>query len=100
MQEILPNLYLSTYNQVKIATYDFFQVNCTKDLPMVRTEGIRIAVNDDPREANTMLVELEKVVKIFNSSVYYEDIDNDNLSDFLDMFFEELDKIEQAKFNL
>ena len=49
---------------------------------------------------NYHLTKLEKVVKIFNSSVYYEDIDNDNLSDFLDMFFEELDKIEQAKFNL
>ena len=49
---------------------------------------------------NYHLTKLEKVVKIFNSSVYYEDIDNDNLSDFLDMFFEQLDKIEQAKFNL
>lgn len=72
MQEILPNLYLSTYNQVLLgatakatataAIDDFFQVNCTKDLPMVCAEGIRMAVNDDPRDADTMLAELETVV--------------------------------------
>ena len=58
MFEILPNLYLSTYNQVRLSTDDYFQVNCTKDLPMVRTHGMRIAVHDDPYEADAMLSQL------------------------------------------
>ena len=62
MFEILPNLYLSTYNQVLLADMSFFQVNCTKDLPMVQERGVRIAVDDDPYEASNMLIGLQDVL--------------------------------------
>jgi len=65
MFEILPNLYLSTWNQVRVATddFDFFQVNCTKDLPMVRSNGMRIDIDDDPGEAQQLLCDLADVVQ-------------------------------------
>ena len=69
MFEILPNLYLSTYNQVRLSTDDFFQVNCTKDLPMVRTHGMRIAVHDDPYEAYAMLTKLTEAMKTIDAEL-------------------------------
>lgn len=61
--EILPNLYMTTYNQILKAKHDFFQVNCTRDLPMVRSHGIRIPVDDDPCEVYTMLCSINEAVK-------------------------------------
>ena len=65
---IQPNLYLSTYNQVQLATEDFFQVNCTKDLPMVRA-GIRIAIDDDPYEADAMFDSLMHAVRCIDTQL-------------------------------
>ena len=49
MNEILPNLYLSSYRAAQ--TYDgiheTFVVNCTKDLPMLSVKNIRVPVDDD-----------------------------------------------------
>lgn len=56
--EIIPYLYISTFTHVhKLARdmdRDFLVVNCTKDLPMVRPDGIRVAVNDDGNEESTI----------------------------------------------
>ena len=69
MFKILPNLYLSTYNQVRLSTDEFFQINCTKDLPMVRTHGMRIAVHDDPYEAYTMLTKLTETMQTIDAEL-------------------------------
>lgn len=48
MHEILPNLYLSGYHNIKLQNKaSTFIVNCTKDLPMYCEKGIYIAVDDD-----------------------------------------------------
>lgn len=50
MYEIIPHLYLSNYTDAKSVPFDFFVINCTKDLPMVNSKyGTRLAVNDDLR---------------------------------------------------
>jgi len=50
MYEIIPHLYLSNYIDAKNVPFDFFVINCTKDLPMVNSKyGTRLAVNDDLR---------------------------------------------------
>lgn len=63
MYEILPNLYLSSFQEVQVDA-DTFLVNCTKDLPMKCSNGVRIAVDDDmSREAlYGMLLALPGVV--------------------------------------
>lgn len=64
MYEILSNLYLCAYHEVK-ADANTFIVNCTKDLPMKHACGVRIAVDDDmSREAlYGMLLALSGVVE-------------------------------------
>jgi protein-tyrosine phosphatase len=59
MYEILDDLYLASYNDVKYSgQFDssiFVVVNCTKDLKMLG-QGTRIAVNDDrTRESNMVM---------------------------------------------
>ena len=46
MYFIIPQLYLSDYEDAKAAPANWFIINCTKDLPMVG-HGIRLPVNDD-----------------------------------------------------
>lgn len=46
MYEIVLNLYLSSYNDLK-NTSNAFVVNCTKDLSMINGLNMRIAVDDD-----------------------------------------------------
>jgi rhodanese-related sulfurtransferase len=51
MYEIVPHLYLSNYTDAKDVPYDFFVINCSKDLPIVNSKyGTRLAVNDDLRK--------------------------------------------------
>ncbi len=51
MYEIIPRLYLSNYTDAKSVPWDFFVINCTKDLPMVKSKhGTRLSVNDDLRK--------------------------------------------------
>ncbi len=46
--EILPHLFLSTFQSAQeSASPDAYVVNCTRDLPMVRHAGMRIAVDDN-----------------------------------------------------
>lgn len=48
MYEIIPSLFLANYRDASQSTPPgAFVVNCTKDLPMISTYGVRIAVNDD-----------------------------------------------------
>ncbi len=54
MYEIVPGLYLSNYPDAQKVPYDFFVVNCTADLPLVRSKySTRISVNDDLRQEST-----------------------------------------------
>lgn len=49
MHEIIPNLYLASYGEMRnlgLAMEDMYIVNCTKDLPMLG-EGTRIEVDDN-----------------------------------------------------
>ena len=50
MFEIIPQLYLSSYQDIDKTLPDLFIINCTKELPMIVDEGIRIYVNDDMQE--------------------------------------------------
>jgi protein-tyrosine phosphatase len=47
MYEILPHLYLSNFVDAKDVPRGFFVINCTKNLPMVASYGMRLPVNDD-----------------------------------------------------
>lgn len=48
MYEIIPNLFLSNYNDARNQTPPkAFVVNCTRDLPMISNFSIRVPVNDD-----------------------------------------------------
>lgn len=47
MHCILPGLYLASWSQVQQATGQCYVINCTRDLPMVLPDGLRIAVDDD-----------------------------------------------------
>lgn len=52
MYEIIPNLYLSNFTNAQEAAKNmsFYQINCTKQLPMFSTApdaGMRIAIDDD-----------------------------------------------------
>lgn len=53
MYQIIPRLYLSAYGAVDISQLDeknerrVFIVNCTKNLPMLHENGMRIDVDDD-----------------------------------------------------
>lgn len=46
MYFIIPQLYLSDYEDAKTAPSHWFIINCSKDLPMVG-QGMRLPVNDD-----------------------------------------------------
>lgn len=39
MYEIIPHLYISNYEDAKKVPDDFFVINCTYDLPMIKTSG-------------------------------------------------------------
>lgn len=69
MYEIIPNLYLSAYHEVK-TTQNTFIVNCTKNLPM-KCDGIRIAVDDDmSREAMYgMLQAFENTIEMIHQQL-------------------------------
>ena len=63
MIEIIPRLYLATYNQARISDLPCFVVNCTKDFPMVRHEGVRVAVDDDGN-AESMQIMLAGILEV------------------------------------
>jgi protein-tyrosine phosphatase len=70
MYEIISNLYLSGFYDVKVSP-DSFIVNCTKDLKMLSENGIRIAVNDDasPDAIRDMFLALPDIVNIIDTQL-------------------------------
>ena len=72
MYEIVPHLYLSNYQDAKSVPWDFFVINCTKDLPMVNSKyGTRLAVNDDLRKESidTMRTNIPVLVRYIDDHV-------------------------------
>lgn len=65
MYEIVPNLYLASYVDAKRAPDNAFVINCSKDLPMIQTQGggTRLYVDDHPSSVDTMTVMLPLMVK-------------------------------------
>jgi protein-tyrosine phosphatase len=47
MYNIIPRLYLSNFYDAKTVPNGWYVINCSKDLPMVSTYGMRLAINDD-----------------------------------------------------
>ena len=73
MTEIIPNLYLCSWSE----TQDYqpklnaFVVNCTKNLPLLTYNSIRIAVDDDCNvtSINDMFDEYFKIVEIIDQQL-------------------------------
>lgn len=65
MYEIIPHLYLSSYRDVQNVPSNFFVINCTKDLPMMKTDlgGTRLLVDDHPTSMNTMTRHMKMIVE-------------------------------------
>jgi rhodanese-related sulfurtransferase len=58
MYEILDGLYLASFNDVArrgSEAGDYFIVNCSRDLPMLSSQGVRLAIDDAPDENDRML---------------------------------------------
>jgi len=47
MYKIAPRLYLSNFYDAKTVPNGWYVINCSKDLPMVSTYGMRLPINDD-----------------------------------------------------
>lgn len=45
--EICSHVYLADYASAKESGDDFFVINCTKDFPMIRETGLRLAIDDN-----------------------------------------------------
>jgi rhodanese-related sulfurtransferase len=58
MYEILPGLYLASFNDVRqrgAEAQEYFIINCSRDLPMLSPTGVRLAIDDAPQENERML---------------------------------------------
>jgi hypothetical protein len=58
MYEILDGLYLASFNDVERRgreARNYFIVNCSRDLPMLSANGVRLAIDDAPDENERML---------------------------------------------
>lgn len=74
MYEIIPKLYLSNYRDVVNSLdsdSEFFVLNCTKDLPMVRSKygGTRLYVDDSPLSEKTMTKNLPVMIKYIDDQL-------------------------------
>lgn len=50
LHEVVPGLFLASYNDVlgdRERVASAYVINCTKDFPMVHTNSMRLAINDD-----------------------------------------------------
>ena len=47
MYMIIPRLYLSNFYDARNVPTGWYVINCSKDLPMVSTYGMRLPINDD-----------------------------------------------------
>ena len=58
MYEIIPGLYLASFADVAQRgdeAHEYYIVNCSRDLPMLGTRGVRLAIDDAPGENAKML---------------------------------------------
>lgn len=64
MYNIVPRLYLSNFYEAKTAPNGWYVINCSKDLPMVSTYGMRLPINDDmsPEAFRTMYKALPMII--------------------------------------
>lgn len=74
MYEIIPNLYLSNYRDVVNSIdsdSEYFVINCTKDLPMVKTKygGTRLYVDDSPLSEKTMTKNLPLMTRYIDDQL-------------------------------
>ncbi len=66
MYEILPHLFLSNYEEFKLSPFNYFVINCTRDIPMHFREGIRIPMDDNINDIKSNLV---RVIDIIDKKV-------------------------------
>lgn len=67
MYEIIPGLYLASFADVSQRgpeASEYFIVNCSRDLPMLSTRGVRLAIDDAPDENERMLGFFPKVTQL------------------------------------
>jgi dual specificity phosphatase 12 len=67
MYEILPGLYLASFNDVERRgreASEYFIVNCSRDLPMLSSRGVRLAIDDAPAENERMLGFFPRVTQL------------------------------------
>lgn len=72
MYEILPGLYLASFNDVRQRgpeVRDYYIVNCSKDLPMLSTRGVRLAIDDAPEENQLMLSLFPRVTRMIRERI-------------------------------
>lgn len=72
MYQIIPNLYLASYNEAEeSAPSGFFMINCTKNLPMIRDPGIRFPIDDDkhPSTIQYMSDSFHMLVNLIQSKI-------------------------------
>ena len=64
MYNIIPRLYLSNFYDARNVPTGWYVINCSKDLPMVSTYGMRLAINDDmsPEAFRTMYKALPMII--------------------------------------
>jgi len=58
MQEVVPHLFLGSFQAARISNEPFFVVNCSQDLPMVRHEGVKITATSQTNMYMGMLAAL------------------------------------------
>lgn len=69
--EIFPHLYLASFEDAKeFEGSNVFVINCTKDLPMIQTQGggTRLYVDDHPSSEPTMSAMLPVMVRYIQNS--------------------------------
>lgn len=67
MYEILPGLYLASFADVRqrgSESQEYFIVNCSRDLPMLSPNGVRLAIDDAPQENQRMLDFFPRVTQL------------------------------------
>lgn len=73
LYEIVPGLYLSNYPSARDSRLspNTLVVNCTKNLPMVKCGGVRLAVNDDlqPESIQGMTKSLPVIVPYIDKAI-------------------------------
>lgn len=67
MYEVVPGLYLASFADVSqrgSEASEYFIVNCSRDLPMLSPNGVRLAIDDAPAENERMLGFFPRVTQL------------------------------------